>query len=496
VFREMWWMGRQTARASTTVATGVAAAAADRSFRRGSRAARRGLIGPWDSSPPPGVSGYLDFSGVARLQDVTADGWVLPLGRVVHPRGRWQGTVEIGLPPVEVNRHTIVVAPARSGKTAGVIAPWIAEAAWAGYRVVTVDVKGNDDLLSEVVSYRDGCGHGAPLPVTRWNYCDPAQSASWNFIADLRGEGELNAVAEAICGLPRDNDPNRNFHLRDLKWAKGLLQLSHDTGRPVTVRHLLDLLAHPAALRNAVANLPRSLGAHRLADLVSMTDSEVSQATQFLSTYFESLNVDRFLQVTDQPERGMDDLTGRPGGITLIDAPLADGKLAETASALFLTMLIQRRLAGFGQGPPLLLVLDESPRLQNRINLGQVLAVAAGANVSVLLAAQDVGQFEKERRDEILANCGTFVLLGGAGPESTDYAMRRLGTRIRSVRTESHSWDRRTGQAISYGQSSESVPVLGHNELTHPPAGRFGATVLNQRLSARPILIDLARSDL
>jgi hypothetical protein len=43
---------------------------------------------------------------------------------------------------------------------------------------------------------------------------------------------------------------------------------------------------------------------------------------------------------------------------------------------------------------------------------------------------------------------------------------------------------------------SEPAPVLGHNELVHPPTGLRGAVVLNNRVSMRPILVDLTRRDL
>lgn len=143
----------------------------------------------------------------------------------------------------------------------------------------------------------------------------------------------------------------------------------------------------------------------------------------------------------------------------------------------------------------MLLVLDEAARLQDRLDLGRLLSLAAGANVSVLLAAQDIDQFEQSKRSEILANCGTLVVFGGANHTTTDYVMNQLGTRVRSKVTSADSFDR-NGRSTSFSRDSETVPVLDRVALTNPPSGRFGATLVNSRVSPKPVLIDLTRDDL
>lgn len=464
---------------------------------RGRRAVRQGLIGPWDPLPPAGSGGYLDFSGAARPGDLDARDWWFPLGRYVKPKHPWGPGAEIGLPLQEANRHTMVLGPTRGGKTAGLIAPWMVAALRAGYLVVSVDVKGNDDLLSEVTRYRDAFAQGESFPLRRWDYREPQRSKSWNFLAELDDDGAVNAAAEAICGRPRDADPNRAFHVRDLKWARGLLELAYDTGSAWNVGDLLTVLADPTALRDLVDKHRRSRGAQRLRDLVLMADDDFSRSTQFLATHFETLNTRGFNAVTTRQQLDLRRLAVADPGLVLVNAPIVDGALSEASSGLFVNMLLHRRLAAFGTAaPPMLLVLDESPRLQDRIDLGKVLSLAAGAGVSVLLAAQDVKQFEDKVRDEVLANCGTLVVLGGTGPETTDYVGRRLGQRVRGKQTANDSYDRRTGRTRSYGADSETVPVLDHNALFNPPSGRWGATVVNNRLSPRPVLVDLGRSDL
>jgi hypothetical protein len=335
------------------------------------------------------------------------------------------------------------------------------------------------------------------VPLTRWDYTQPKKSKSWNFIDELDSDSALNAAAEAICGRPRDNDPNRNFHLRDIKWAKGILELAFDAHRALTVRDIVGLLADRQLLCDTVSHLSGSRGATRLADLASLPAAEFGKSTQFLSTYFDVLNTDGFVATTSRSQTDMRRISSGDPGLTIINAPVVDGDLSQAVRGLFLALLLNRRFSEFGTNPhPLLLVLDESPRLQDRVDLGQILSLAAGANVSVLLAAQEIEQFEETKRSEICGNCGTLVLLAGTNPTTTDYVMKRLGNRIQATLSSSDSYGRGSGRSTGYSLGSNTVPVLGHNELANPPTGQFGATVLNNRLSKHPVLVDLTRLDL
>lgn len=498
----MWWnISKAGARASwaggQALGDAMAQAASSRRLNRGARAVARGAIGPWDPTPPPGAQGYLDFSGVARPQDISCADWWFPLGRYVLPRHPWGADQPIGLPEREVNRHTVIIGPTRAGKTASVIAPWIVEGLAADHVVVALDIKGREDLRKEIICYRDAAYPGAQFRINEWNYSNPAKSRRWNFIRELSDDGAINAATEGICGLPRDNDPNRNFHLRDMKWARGLLELAHDSGLDLGVRNLLDVLSAADDLDRLVRRYAGTRGAQRLRDLVAMDPGEQARATQFLATYFEVLNNDGFVDVTRSSGFKLRKKVFEPGQLLLVDAPISDGPLAAVASGLFLSQVIHWRLDAFGsKPPPMLLVIDEAPRVLDRVDLGRLLSLAAGANVSVVIALQDVKQLPEDRRDEILANCGTTILMAGASPTSTEYVSKRLGTRIAASFSATESHARGSGRSTGYSLSSASTPVMGDNELRTPPTGRFGAVVVNNNISPRPILVDLTRADL
>lgn len=495
-------MWGKAAKFSFKAGRGVSAAtersAASWIANRGRKAASRGLIGPWDPPPPAGFGGYVDYAGVATPSDVNCPDWWFPLGRYVKPKHPWTPGPEIGLSFQEANRHSLVVAPTRAGKTASMIAPWIVAGIQAGYTVVAIDVKGQRDLIGEVTRYRDATSPGEQIRLVNWDYQDPAHSRQWNFFAELDDDGAVNAAAEAICGRARPEDPNKNFHLRDLKWARGLLELVYDTNQTFVVQDLLSLLADPTAMRNLVGRLPRSRGAQRLRDLCNFSDDEFAKATQFLATHFETLNTPGFNAITRKSQIDMRALAAGPPAFVVCNAPTKDGSLSEAASGLFIGQLIHRRLSMFGavKPPPMLLVLDEAPRLQDRLDLGRLLSLSAGAGVSMLIAAQEIEQFDEKGRQEILANCGTIVALPGANTTTTDYLMARLGNRVRGRLSSSDSYDLRNGRSTSYSRDTETVPVMDRAALVSPPSGPFGATVINSHLSAKPILVDLTRHDL
>lgn len=468
---------------------------AQRQSMRGSRAARQGIIGPWDPPPPPHLGGYLDFSGVARPEDVSGNGADFPLGWYVVPRKRWEPREEVGLTAEAANAHTVVFGASTAGKTTSIIAPWIFAGMRAGYLVVAIDLKGNNDLIDKVGQYAASQPAIPDVRVGVFDYNSPATSMSWNWIADLQDETSVNAAAEALCGRDRENDPNREFRLRDLKWMRGLLELVNNTGAIWTVRDLLALLDDQSRLQLLMKRQAGSRAAVRLGDLATLDPGEYSRAAQFVTTYLEVLNTNGFVRVTRRSDVSIRDLDREPG-LFVISAPYADQKLGEAVSGLFMSQFLNVQLQKFNtRSRPVLLILDEAPRLKDRIDLPSLMSLAASANMSVVLAVQEVNNFREDERDVIFANCATQVLMAGAGPKTTEYFGARLGTRVAVRQTHSSSYTRE-GRTWQAGHQSADVPVLGPTELANPPGGRYPAIVHSRSLSRKPIIVDLTRPDL
>jgi len=147
---------------------------------------------------------------------------------------------------------------------------------------------------------------------------------------------------------------------------------------------------------------------------------------------------------------------------------------------------------------PVLLVLDEAARLQNRLDLASLLSLIAGANVSVLLATQDISQFKEEIRDEILANCGNIICLSRVAQTTTEFFSRRLGKVERETLNYSRGSGGETGRNKNWSRGSELRQVLEHREISSPPRnfGDWTATLSIPLLANKPIISNLARTDL
>lgn len=495
-----WWrVAKGTWKLSTAASAATEAAVVNATNGRLSRGAREGVLGPWDSAPPPRAvrTGLWDYRGVARPADIAPLRIDFPLGRYREPK-RWTAKQPIGLPEAVANEHTIVLGPTRSGKTASMIAPWIHAALGLGYSVVAVDVKGGDDLLGEIKRF--SAAHGrVGAPVVKWDYTDPSRSASWNWISDARTDSEINAAVEAICGRPSPNDPNKFFHQSAIKYMRGLLQLAPTLPRTVALRDLLVLLNDQVQLEALVQGRRGHPGAGRLAELVGLSPGDFLKYTMELKTHLETLDTAGFAAVSRASQFSFDMLRGPEPVLVIVTAPVSDGTLADAACSLFLGQLLQRVLSGFGSvARPTFLALDEAARIQSRLDLGSTLSLVAGAGVSVLLATQDVSQFRDDVRDEILSNCGTMICLPRVSKATTEYFAGRLGEMYFGALSDTTSNDRRTGSSRSWTRSTERASVLGHREVSSPPPqlGSWPGIVHAPSVATRPIVVDLTRQDL
>ena len=487
--------------ASRHIVNSASQGAAVRNATRGGAAIRRGLVGPWDPIPA-GASNYLDYSGLATYGDLSVDPWVFPIGKYILPKGKvWKAREELGVNDHVANRHAVVYAPAGSGKTAGVIVPWIYHAMRYGYFVIALDLKGNNDLLDQVQGYAYAKGSLPDVTVSSFDYTNPRKSVSWNWIRDLKDESAIDNAANTLVGKS-NSDHNKEFRLRDVGWLRGLLEFAVDTGQPWTAETLVNLLNDPDRFGRLLRNVGTQRAQGRLRTLIdvmapgSIDYDDYFRKVQFLLTYLEPLNTYGFNSVTKRGEVGLRDLAVE-SGLLVVTAPLADASLSATVSSLFVSQFINLQLKKFNQNNrPVLIVLDEAARMKDRIDIEQLLATSRSANTSILLAVQDVTQFNDEKeRNAILANCATHILLGGAGEATTTYFGSRLGQRVANRATLNQNFGR-DGHGLQTGVGSMEVPVLGRNEMANPPGGAYSALVHCYELSHKPILVDLTRDDL
>lgn len=453
------------------------------------------ILGPGD--PPPladRLQDYWDYRGVAEERELTQlfQGTV-SLGVYWHPK-RGAGR-PLFLPANLLYRNCAVIGPPGSGKTEGIIIPWIVELLQAGYSVVTVDVKG--DLFDRL----QGVAKKLGIQVWYWNPSDPMRSLSWNWLDEVRDSRDIEASVQSILGRPRPNDPQPFFYERDYRWLRALIGIIKEVYGNRSKPHILyELVGDQEVIRDLFRQYPQIRGrAVEVADLLQFSPDEHSRAVSGLLNALHLFNEPSVVRVSERSDFRLPSIGRRPT-LLVVGASLADARAAEVLSSILLNLLFNFIYRRFGPGGshtalPLYFILDEAPRLKERINFEEVLSVARAAKVGICLAMQDVAQFGDERQvSAILSNCLTIICLRGVSPTAAKYFSERLGQRVDQVIVQS----RYRGPFDLFSQQGTSVqtmtvPVLREREIMYPPFGPYCAVCQVSPVTNKPFLVDLTR---
>lgn len=462
---------------------GADAAAHRRMRRRGGL----GVLGPGDPPAEPGAD-VLDYRGLVPTQALQLPAHGLPLGQVIDVHRGAVGPA--ALPLDAVFRHACVIGPPGSGKTYSVIAPWIVALLQAGFSVATVDVKG--DLLDEIQACTAAYGRKTGAAGLIWDYASP-RTHRWNFLREVTSDRGVEAVVLSLIGRQKENDSQPHFYQRDYRWLKGLVRLTLQAhGAAAQPRHLLQLLADQSLIARLA---PRSSAHTELFDLVAADPADYGRDIAGLMNalaIFGEPDVNNAVADSDfQLEQVLSQAT-----LLIGVARLSDGRRAEQMSSLLLSQLMLTVLERFGRGTPrpFAFVIDEAPRIKDRLDLDALISVARGARAGVVLSAQDVSQFgPADQQNALLASCHSYISMSNVSPASADYLSRRLGTRQKEQ--YSYTQPGRRGlfepPARSYAVTTE--PTLGSTEIMYPPFGQYAAIVHSPAVASGPFLVELSR---
>jgi hypothetical protein len=476
-----------------TVTNAARAAVVRHRIARSLACMRRGYLLPGDPPPVAGGPPALDYRGMATDRD---------LGRLALPRGRVgfglgvlasQPASPVAIAPTDLT-HAIVVGGPGSGKSFGLVVPWICAAARNREVVVALDVKG--DLHTEVLAEAVRSGR-LGVRVGKWDLADPRHSVRWNWLGDLDDDGAYDAAITAILGEERPNstaDPM--FYRRDRQILRGLLKVAPLVGAATgDVRPLVRLLRDRTALLRLVAAHPSAPGVDDLiATLGDLDGYDHVRAVMAVSVAVDRL-ADAGLRQITTGGAGLDDLLATPG-VLVVATPLATGEAGRMASALLLNLLTHRLLRRQHRpvtAPPCRIFVDEAARLVGRFAFEASLSVSRSAGVSFVLAVQDVTQFADEHeRSTILNNCATAIVF----PASSAATVRWLQERTGRHAVSQLSLTQNPGTPVpTLSVTTVDGPVLGDSEILRPPLGIRPAIVHCRILgtTGRPLLVDLAR---
>lgn len=430
------------------------------------------------------------------------------MGRYLHPNGKL-GT-ELFSSQNLLKRHTLVVGKTGVGKTESIIKSWVISLLKQGASVVVVDVLGN--LYPELSQTARELG----VRSWYWNSSDLERSGSWNWLRelDLNDEDQLEAAITSILGKP-PTDEKMSFHYYlEAKWLRALIPMvKHIFGAGVEPQHLYRLVANQNFLKKALKQHPDLELEYEdeLNLLLSADGYEYAKMTVGLEEKLNLFKQRSVARISQKSDFSLCNIDKQP--TLLIIGDKLNNRRAGTLTSLMLNYLfshVYNRLRGLGNVQiPLYFILDEAPRLKDKIDFAEITSVGRGANSGICLAAQDVTQFGSERATmEILVNCNTIITTKGVGPDSARFLSRMLGKRKVAEATFKPDTLRSDMGAIERGESLiwillkklfpnttstryVDVPVLADREIMYPPMGKYPGIVLVSPVCSKPVLVEL-----
>jgi type IV secretory pathway TraG/TraD family ATPase VirD4 len=421
-----------------------------------------------------------------------------PLGSIEHPRLGEQKGFPFFINWGNLARHVAVIGPAGSGKTYGVLAPWVAAAAQHHIPVVAVDVKG--DLQDEVRAAKERFGYAEPRVFRMWDIGNPAASRTWNPLAEIgsvpgKEQTTIAQIAQAFLGDPVANDPNKQFHQLDLKRLQGILTIAHERWHGnAHPKVLYQLVSSQSILAKVRAEI--SMPVTDADDLCRLKPADYPRDTAMMAMKLAWLNrpdLHEMLSGTGPKRFTIDGFFGGyvdhgPAADALIvGSRISEGEPGKMSAAVMLTLLKARCMSNFSVKAPCLWILDEAGRYADRIGLTEMLSLLRGANSPVVVGLQDVTSLpgDEDARTEALSNCDALVTLRGVSAKTAEYFSQRIGTG--DVLTMQTTMER------DYQLSHQIQPLVGVGEIQHLPDafGQHCAMVQLKSVSRNPILIRL-----
>jgi hypothetical protein len=470
-------------------------------YERSHRVTAWGHLGPGDPPPlPQGASSVLDYRGLTPPEDLQSlqmnevDGRYFPAGAAVEVRTPMNGfrpgpAFWIGVPFELLREHAVIVGRSGSGKTRYVVVPWIYTALQSS-SVVALDAKG--DMLQLVKEHADRWGSPG-VTGGKWDYTDPANSMSWDWIAELDNDDSLDAALTAILGrADKQGSSEPFFYQRDRQLLGGLLQLAKPLGLH-SASGLLAVLADQEKVEDIISRYKGTRGAVQVQATVggfdALTYRKVTQGVVSALQQLATPSIDKVTAPGRHRLRLDDVVSGRH--LLVVVAPVQGGYTSAILSGLFLNLFVQRLYRRFTAAKgQVFLFIDEAPRFIDRFDFASTLSVARSAKASVVLALQDVAQFKEEtERSAVISNCATWLSLSGVEKSSVEFLQGRLGKHNVPFWSQG-SFSHRAG--VDLRTQVESRPVLGEREIAFPPGGR--PAILHMKspyLPTSPILVDL-----
>ena len=207
-------------------------------------------------------------------------------------------------------------------------------------------------------------------------------------------------------------------------------------------------------------------------------------------------------RVTDKSNFTLDQIADEPC-LFICSAPMNLGLVGSSMAALMVRMIQhvmtgRFKSKGGATDKRLFLILDEFSKLKmGAEQTADFISTSREAGCVSVIFLQDVSQIREEVRQPILANCRDKYFLRGSGPDTAAWCSKALGTRRvpkASLSDSATTATRSRSAGLSASIAEDQAPVLREREIQTTGGLRYGAWMVLDHYSHKPILVDLDRS--
>src|SRR5487761_2037996 len=389
--------------------------------------------------------------------------------------------------------HIAAIAPTRSGKGVGLVIPTLLS--WPDSAVIF-------DEKAELWAMTSGWRKSIGQAVIRWNPGDPAGSAKFNFLAEVR-VGTLYEVADAQNIAVMIIDPEgRGFKDHWDRTAFGLLTgvilhviykvrtLGREASLPDVARALSDPRRPADALYAEMAGNTHLAGSQHPAvaaagrEQMNREDRERSAVLSTATTYMQLFRDPIVAMNSESSDFRINDLANADRPVSLYMLTPGSDKIRLRPLVRLMITLIIRTLTGApinidANGHPimphkhkLLLMFDEFPSFGRLAVFEDALAKIAGFGIKAVIIMQDREQLiaAYHQNETILSNAHVRIAYAPNKYETALWISQMLGTSTVNLEmiTESGTRGWRLGH-VSRSVSQVSRPLMTPDEVMQLP---------------------------
>ena len=382
----------------------------------------------------------------------------------------------VGKPP-DKDGHILIVGGAGAGKTSCIVIPTLRE--WKG-TFFAIDVKG--DLLDNVLPYMKSKRPTKVFEFTKNQDAEPKRCTYDPY--DLLNKDDpdnvvrnAREIAQAIAPTPPQNPKEfwsnsaQTVLTGSLLYVNGLEEVDED-GKTLkgTFNDAMELI-QSKPMYELIKDISKSGNANAIKHIMQYTGLENPEDNKMIAGINAELSNNAMVFATDNRVRAAftesdymfrcEDLEDHNVIMVVKEDKLDQWSRAITLVVTQIIRYLERRPEKYSEGynlPPVLLMLDEFPRLGKMDVILNAIATLRSKGVTICLAVQSIAQLDRiygaDNRRIIVDDCQYKAILNVTDPENQRYFSDMIGTIDVAKKSISETVSNSSGESSGSSHSS------------------------------------------